>query len=178
MNECVYNSLNKEQKNLFGEFMRDLIIDQINVQVSIIKASEKTADGASDYIFNEDNKLVKHTSILGFPKDWEHKEEIIAHQYAAVSEIQSFFSKLQPSEKPYSKKCKCSNFKMELQEVRALFEESLISKYCENYNFRKIVTNEGLKYKDSNVQLLWEGFLLFGFILKSIVNPVNGEVMQ
>lgn len=175
MNEYVFNSLSNEQKVLFSEFMKDFIVGEIHNQVVLIKNANNSVPNAADHIFHIDNKLFKYQKMVGFPEDWEYVQEIETCQHKAVKELESYLK--EQNFNLLEKKCKCSSFEMELSEVRALFEKSYVEKYLVNHDFVKIVTNEGLKYKDPQLQDSWEGFLLFGIVLKSVKNPVTGELM-
>lgn len=176
MNEYVYNSLSKEQKILYSEFLRDFIISEIDSQADVLRVDCDDIVIIHDEIFTIENKLSKFSNMVGLTENWEYYNNIVDHQHKTVNELISY-KKAQAS-KPIVKKCNCSSFDMELSEVRALFEKSYTDKYLVNHDFVKIITDEGLKYKDPQLQDTWEGFLLFGIVLKSVKNPVTGEVMQ
>lgn len=170
MNESTYKSLNKKQQELISDFMKDFIVSEISNQVKFFIKLNTSSDGAKKFIFEENNRFKNYIKDLGFPEDWEHKELIVKHQIGAVEDIEMYFEKGLPTE---SKKDNCRYLVYKMDELRIWFEEDLKGIYPEG-NFTTIITNNGLIYKDDNIQNMWDGVLLFTKAHRQLIDPTTG----
>lgn len=73
----------------------------------------------------------------------------------------------------------CSYYRVyEVSEIRALFEREITLKTTAGIDLTKLITNSGLVYKDSNIESIWQGFLMFAVMTKMIPEPGAKELID
>lgn len=170
MSESIYEKLDDNQKGLISEFMKDFIVSEISGQVESFIKSNVSAEGASKFIFDKDNKLENHIRDIGFPEKWEHWQSVLDHQNWAVEAIKNHFKTGYPSE---LKKLDSCYLVYEMEQLRVWFEEDIKQSYPEE-KIVKIITDNGLEYKNPKIQNMWIGVLLFTKKHKQLINPTSG----
>lgn len=169
-NRSIYESLNEEQKKTIGDFMKDFIISQIKDQVDIFKMSNCSSESAEKFIFETENMFKKNIIHIGFPEDWEHAGEIIYCQQAAVNDIENYFDGTLSGE---LKKLNSRSLVYQIHQLRKWFEEELKEIYPSG-DFVTLITDNGLEYKDHDIQNMWDGVLFFTKKHKQLIDPTTG----